>query len=322
MSIYRNKKTGRYEFEFDRIIQDQRVRVRKQLPKSWDKNQADAFDIKESSRLYAIATGVTKPTWLVEDAVNLYVTHRIKELKHGIDYAQALAIMMPYYKAKTLDSLTDVCQQYQREAVKEDGKPLAPATIKNRIRYLTSAVRYAWKHHGVGDQDPAARVTVPVVRNERKVYIDRADMLKLCLNCANRQTRQLIRIGFYSGMRFSEIMKARIEGGNFVLDDTKNGDSRIIPIHPRIRSAMPKQWQTKFKLMYWFRDAREKAGMPWLHFHDCRHSSASAMIQDGVALHTVGAVLGHRSAASTRRYAHLATDNLKAAIGRIGRKSV
>lgn len=34
-----------------------------------------------------------------------------------------------------------------------------------------------------------------------------------------------------------------------------------------------------------------------------------------------GAVLGHRSSASTRRYAHLATDNLKAAIGRIGRKA-
>lgn len=61
--------------------------------------------------------------------------------------------------------------------------------------------------------------------------------------------------------------------------------------------------------------------MPELHFHDVRHSAASAMIQDGVDLHTVGAVLGHRSAASTRRYAHLATDNLKAAIGRIGRKA-
>ena len=38
-------------------------------------------------------------------------------------------------------------------------------------------------------------------------------------------------------------------------------------------------------------------------------------------LNTVGAVLGHRSAASTKRYSHLATDNLKAAIGRIGRKA-
>lgn len=320
MSISRNQKTGRYEFEFDRIIQDKRIRTRKQLPKSWNKNQADAFDIQETSRLYAIASGVTKPTWLIEDAVNLYIKHRIKDLKHGMDYAQALAIMLPAYKAKTLDSLAEVCQQYQREAVKEDGSPLAPATIKNRIRYLTAAVRYAWKHHGVGDQDPAARVTVPVVRNERKVYITRAEMVKLCRHCGNQQTRKLIRIGFYSGMRFSEIMEARVDGGNFVVDDSKNGDPRVVPVHVRIKAAMPSQWESEFKLMYWFRKAREQAGMPWLHFHDCRHSSASAMIQDGVALHTVGAVLGHRSAASTRRYAHLATDNLKAAIGRIGMK--
>jgi site-specific recombinase XerD len=84
---------------------------------------------------------------------------------------------------------------------------------------------------------------------------------------------------------------------------------------------MPTSWQTEFKLMYWFRIARTKSDMPWLHFHDCRHSSASAMIQDGVDLHTVGAVLGHRSSVSTRRYAHLATDNLKAAIGKIGTKA-
>lgn len=38
-------------------------------------------------------------------------------------------------------------------------------------------------------------------------------------------------------------------------------------------------------------------------------------------LHTVGAVLGHRSSASTKRYSHLATDNLKAAIGRIGKRA-
>jgi site-specific recombinase XerD len=45
------------------------------------------------------------------------------------------------------------------------------------------------------------------------------------------------------------------------------------------------------------------------------------MIQDGVDIHTVGAVLGHRSVASTRRYSHLAMENLKAAIGRIVRKA-
>ncbi len=57
-----------------------------------------------------------------------------------------------------------------------------------------------------------------------------------------------------------------------------------------------------------------------MHFHDLRHSAASQMINAGVDLYTVGAVLGHRSASSTKRYSHLATDSLRVALDKIGRK--
>lgn len=52
-----------------------------------------------------------------------------------------------------------------------------------------------------------------------------------------------------------------------------------------------------------------------------RHSTASEMINAGIALNTVGEVLGHRSAASTRRYAHLQTAALKGALATVGRKA-
>ena len=42
------------------------------------------------------------------------------------------------------------------------------------------------------------------------------------------------------------------------------------------------------------------------------------MINKGVDLHTVGKVLGHKSAQSTRRYAHLSIETLDAAIRKIG----
>lgn len=48
--------------------------------------------------------------------------------------------------------------------------------------------------------------------------------------------------------------------------------------------------------------------------------SASEMINAGVSLNTVGEVLGHRSAASTRRYAHLQTGAKGAALAMVGRK--
>ena len=61
--------------------------------------------------------------------------------------------------------------------------------------------------------------------------------------------------------------------------------------------------------------------MEHFHFHDVRHSAASEMINAGVDLYTVGAVLGHKDSRSTQRYAHLATDTLAAAVGRIGKIS-
>ena len=331
MPIYRDKKTGCFCFEFDRVIQGQRVRTRKQLPRTWNQSQADAFDRQESARLYALAVGVERPSFTIEDAVKKYLDERVPQLKHGKDYAQSLELMFPFYQGRPIESLADVCKAYRLRATREPryddkgnllpSEPLAPATIKNRIRYLTSACRYAWRHHDMAESDPAAKVTIPTVKNARQVFITRADMLKVAKACTDKPVRAMIRIAFYSGMRLSEIIRAKVEGGNFVLRDTKNGDPRHIPIHQKVLRSVGYEWPSRYMAAYRFEHARHAVNMDWLHFHDLRHSAASAMIQSGVDLYTVGAVLGHRSSASTKRYAHLATDGLKTAISKIGKKA-
>jgi integrase len=321
MPVYRDKTAGAFVFEFDRRIHGHRVRATKRLPKSWNQAQADAYDRQESARLYAIATGAGGAHHGIEDAVSLYLKHRVPELKSGRNVANELAEVFWAYQGRPLSALADVAKVLQVRNRKEDGSELAPATVKNRIAYLRAACRYAWKHHGLGENDPAQRVTVPKVKNERQVYIDRRQMLELARKCPQKATRAIIRIAFYSGMRISEIERAVVVGGRFVLTDTKNGDPRIIPIHPRIRCCIGYPKQSRFTTEYWFRKARAAVGLPGLHIHDLRHSAASAMINEGVDLYTVGAVLGHRSAASTKRYSHLSTDSLTAAIGKIGKRA-
>lgn len=316
MPIRRDKAAGCYVFEFDRRIEGQRVRVVKSLPKAWNRAQADSFDLKETARLYAVATGASRPDHLIEDAVAIYLTERVPQLKHGKSCAQELANMAPDYMGRPLSALSDVCK-----AIAIKGKGLAPATIKNRISYLRAACRYAWKRHSMGDTDPGARISVPTVKNARQVYIERRDMLRLARACKDRPTRAAIRIAFYSGMRLSEIEKATVKDGRFVLFDTKNADPRIVPIHPKIRCCLNYSLTTRFITSYHFRKAREAVGMPWLHFHDLRHSAASELINRGVDLYTVGAVLGHRSAASTKRYSHLSTQRLEEAILKMGRRA-
>lgn len=317
MPIRRDKKTGFLVFEFNRVIKDQRIRVRKRLPKSWNRAQADAYDRQESAKLYAVATGVQRPEFTIEDAVERYIKERCPELKAGANAAHELAHIFWAYQGRPITALADVCKAY---AIKEKAR-LAPATIKNRIRYLTAACRYGWKHHGMSEHDPAAAVLVPTVKNERQTYIDRADMVRLARACKDRSVRACIKIAFYSGMRAGEILRAEQKDGFFVLHDTKNGSPRLVPIHPRLFSCLKIEKPTRFVLGYHFRAARAAVNLDGLKFHDLRHSAASSMINNDVDLYTVGAVLGHKSAASTKRYAHLATASLKTALMKIGKKA-
>lgn len=324
MPIYRDRARGAFVFEFDRYIPGAgRVRARKRLPKTWNQAQADAFDRQQSAFLYAQATGIEGADHLIEAAIACYLEERVPQLKAGKNTAAELASMFWAYQGRPLSALADVCKAYRLKATKKDGSPLAPATIRNRIRYLTAACRYGWKEHGMGEHDPAAAVTVPEVKNERQVYAGRAEMLRAARAIKNRQARMALRIAFYSGMRLGEIRRARPVGTAWVLDDTKNGNPRIVPIHPRVavcaRHFNPKT--PKITIQRNWEKARAKVGLVGMHFHDWRHSAASELINADIDLYTVGQVLGHKDPRSTKRYAHLAVSKLAAAVGRIGQKN-
>jgi integrase len=320
MSINRVKDRqgrARLEFEFDRRINGQRIRIRRSLPLGWTRAQADAYDRAESGRLYAIATGTEKPQHLIEEAVARYFVERIPELKHGASQAREMDLMEPWFRGKPLEQLGAACAAY----LKDHRAALAPATIKNRLRYLVSACRWGWKHHAMCERDPGAGVVFPAVSNERDVWIDRAQMVMLAKACGDRRVRAMIRIAFYSGMRQGEIRAASVEGGYFVLPDSKNGDRVRQPIHPKIRCCTGYEWPSRYIVGYWFRKARAEVSLDHVHFHDERHSTATELLRQGADLHTVGAVLRHKSTASTKRYAHYATELVEAAVGKIGKKT-
>lgn len=318
MSVYRDKKSGRWMFEFDHWIGGRRLRKRRLLPAGWSRTQALAYDVKESAALHAIASGIAKPRHAIDEAVTRYVRERVPGLKSGANVAQEIDQLKDWWTGRPIEELPEVCAEY----AEDQDSALAPATIKNRIAYLRAACRYAWKRHKLCEHDPGARVVVPEVRNERSTYIDRRQMLALARACGNPAVRAAIRIAWYSGMRLSEIEAARrdLAAGVFILDDTKNGERRLVPMHPRIRVCVGLEIPTRYVFGYWFRKAREAAGMPELHAHDLRHSAASELIRVGVDLYTVGAVLGHKSAASTKRYSHLSVQQAAAAVAKMGRK--
>lgn len=320
MPVYFDKAKQRYRYEFDRLIAGQRQRATKLLPKAWDRDKAEAFGHEKDAELYALATGALKQEPLISEAVLLYITEHLPNLKSKDITTRELAHCTEAIKGKRMNELAAVATKY----AKDNAGILAPATIRNRMAYVRAACRWAWKSRNMGSADPAARMVLPSVRNERHTYITEDEMKAIVRGITNEEAKAVCLVAFYSGMRLSEILRAVPTHKGWLLEETKNGERRIVPIHSATRKLV-KLWPVSVAARTvqgcWDR-ARVAAGFGHVHFHDLRHSAASAMVNAGADLYAVGGVLGHKSHASTKRYSHLATDTLSSAVDMIGKKRV
>lgn len=323
MPIRWDKRNKCWRFEFDRYVQGTRQRASKCLPRGWSQAQADAFDRTESARLYAVAAGLVEEDPLIDTAVTLYLNDKT-QMKSYKTAAEHLAAIAWAYTGERMSAMSEVCRAVKENREKACGKGfVSDATVKQRLALLKAACRWAWKAHKLTKYDPTSGMVMPSVKNERHSYKTRREMLQICRACDNWATQIAIRVAFYTGMRLGEILRAQGAGDVLVLEDTKNGDRRVVPVHPKILHLLkflPLQSPKITVQRAWDR-AKTRAGFPEAHFHDLRHWAASEMVNAGIDLFTVGRVLGHKDQRSTARYSHHNMETLKAAVLKIGKRA-
>jgi integrase len=146
-----------------------------------------------------------------------------------------------------------------------------------------------------------------------------------------------VRLLVFTGARLSEILTLQWDHVDFErtclrLPDSKTG-AKVIHLSapalelltslPRIQGnpyVIPgqKAGAHLINLEKPWRAIRRQSGLDDVRLHDLRHSFASLGAGAGLGLPIIGALLGHTQAATTARYAHLATNPLKQANDLIG----
>jgi integrase len=157
---------------------------------------------------------------------------------------------------------------------------------------------------------------------------------------ASRRSRNpslvdLVELALFTGMRQGELLNLtwadvdRARGG-ILLEKTKSGRRREVPLGERAYAVLERRSVsgTPVRLVFgsrsWdcFRKGWEAAvgaatlDAP-LRFHDLRHTLASWAVQRGVTLPELKDLLGHSTLTMVLRYAHLAPENLRAAVARL-----
>jgi integrase len=87
----------------------------------------------------------------------------------------------------------------------------------------------------------------------------------------------------------------------------------IFPVETNGRPMLPRNLGAAFTRLC------TRVGVPVLRIHDCRHTCAGLLGDQGESSMVIGAVLGHAPASITDRYAHVSMDTIRAALTRLER---
>ena len=220
-----------------------------------------------------------------------------------------------------------------------NGLTLAEASKTRIIAVLSSLLRHA-EIRGLRapDSNPCAGL-----RKRRSdfvaQYLDPEGYAKLgavLRRCEERFPRAVAFVRFVAltGCRKGEALAARwdhLDQNRLSLPDSKTGPKaiwlgqaarRLLATLPRVGSGIFSGDDARpllGELRRLWREVRVTLGRPGFRLHDLRHSYASAAVNMGLSLKTIGGMLGHSDTATTEGYAHLDQSAVTVASERVGR---
>lgn len=215
----------------------------------------------------------------------------------------------------------------------------APQTVKHVLALVKRIIRFGVQK-GLCDAPDPRKLTInmPKVDNETTEDLDPEELARLIQAIEdepNIQAANFMKLALFTGMRRGELFKLEwrdidFERGFIHIRHPKGGQSQKIPMNDAARGVLeshphmegtpyvfPGQGgKRRVTIQVASNRIKARAGLPadFRPMHGLRHLFASTLASSGqVDMLTLQKLLTHKSAAMTRRYAHLRDDAMRRA---------
>lgn len=210
---------------------------------------------------------------------------------------------------------------------------VSSSTVARELAILSHVINTAIREWGIHITNPVGLVRrpKPAKGRERRLSETEEEVLlrELTRTTRNRWIRPLVILAIETGMRRSELLRLKwndisISRGVVSLSDTKNGDSRSVPLSVRARETLqglPVSIDgrvfptTQEAVRLAFERAVKRAKLEDFHFHDLRHEAVSRLFEKGLNIMEVASISGHRSLQMLKRYTHVDAEKLARRLG-------
>lgn len=337
---YRRKDSAVYWVSF---IDASGARVRRST-ETTDRKEATALEAKWKLETHQQRQWGAPPSFTYDELMLKYLQTTQTEKRSAERDRLAAKRLQPAFTGRCLQEIraADIRKYIDRR--KAEGAK--PATVNKEVGLLSAAINYARKEWDWDIPNPAAgrRLREP---EGRLRWLTRAEAEAL-IRAAEAEPKaphlpDFIRLALNTGCRRGELLglewrRVDLQRGLLYLEGnhTKSGRRRYVPLNQGARAALlnrlrfrakhcPKsqwvfaRWKGKriHSVKTAFRSACKAAGIENFRVHDLRHTCAAWLVSAGVALPEVRDLLGHSTVTMTERYAHLAPENVRAAVQRL-----
>ena len=142
-------------------------------------------------------------------------------------------------------------------------------------------------------------------------------------NCKNEKIKPIVLFAIETAMRRGEILSLEwrhvdLESRTAFLPETKNGDSRTVPLSEKalnILRELPLESDLVFattsnSLRMAFDRALKRAELGDFRFHDLRYEATSRFFEKNLNVMEVSSITGHKDLRMLKRYTHLRAEDL------------